>query len=87
MKYAYSFLSVIVVLSVSHLWAYNAGYSKAQSKTYIKQQEEASVQLQAIQAASQKILDFQKKIANNNDECFNRVWDESVIESVNPQLR
>ena len=87
MKYIYIAISVVTILFTTHIWAYKTGCDKGYTEAYIEYQGDLNAQMRAIQGANKKIVDFQKKIANNNDECFNRLWSAEVIESVNPQLR
>ena len=87
MKYVYTAIAVVMILFTTHIWAYKSGCDKGYTEAYIEYQGDLNAQMRAIQEANKKIVDFQKKIANNNDECFNRLWDESIIESVNVQLR
>lgn len=87
MKYVYVIAGVVFALWLSHTYTYKMGQHKGKTEAYIEYQGDLNAQIQAIQEANKKIVDFQKKIANNNDECFNRVWSSEIIESVNPQLR
>ena len=87
MKYVYTAIAVVMILFTTHIWAYKSGCDKGYTEAYIEYQGDLNAQMRAIQEANKKIVDFQKKIANNNDECFNRLWSAEVIESVNPQLR
>jgi hypothetical protein len=65
-------------------WAYNSGYKSGINEERAKNAETAQKQEQQMSAANQKILDLQRIIANNNDECFNRVWDDEIIRAANP---
>ena len=87
MKYVYTAIAVVILLFTTHIWAHKSGYDKGRTDAYIEYQGELNAQMQAIQEANKKIVDFQKKIANNNDECFNRLWPDEIVESVNVQLR
>ena len=87
MKYVYLIFAGIVILFISYVHTYNKGYDAGQKDAYIEYQGEINAQIKAVQEANKKIVDFQKKIANNNDECFNQLWSSDVIESVNPQLK
>lgn len=87
MKYVYAAIAVVIFFFTTHVWVYKSGYAKGQTDAYIEYQGDLNAQMQAIQEANKKIVDFQKKIANNNDECFNRLWPDEVVESVNVQLR
>lgn len=69
------------------VWAYNAGYKSGANAEKVKIAETAKQQEQQMAAANQKILDLQRVIGNNNDECFGRVWADEIISAVNPQLR
>lgn len=86
MKYVYVIICVIFALFLSHSYTYKMGQHKGKTEAYIEYQGDLNAQAHAIQEANKKIIDFQKKIANNNDECFNRLWSSEVIESVNPNL-
>ncbi len=66
------------------VWAYNSGYKSGANAEKGKVAETAKQQEQQMAAANQKILDLQRIIANNNDECFNRVWDDEIVRAVNP---
>ena len=87
MKYIYTAISVVMILFTTHIWAYKSGYKKGYTEAHIEYQGDLNAQAHAIQEANKKILDFQRLISNNNDECFNRLWPSEIIESVNPQLR
>ena len=66
------------------VWAYNAGYKHGSNAEKVKVVETAKQQEQKIVVANQKILDTQRIIANNSDECFDRVWPDEVIRAANP---
>ena len=83
MKDIYTLLSIFAVLALSYVWVYKSAYESGQQKAYIEYQGELNAQMQAVAEANKKIVDFQKKIANNNDECFNQLWPAEIIESVN----
>lgn len=79
--YVYAFIGI---LFVGLIWqSYKRGYSAGvadEQKQYIEQKYN---QEKAIYEANKKILDLQKRISYNNDECFNRVWPEDVVRIVN----
>ena len=87
MKYVYIAVGVLLFLLSTHAFVYKSGHEKGYTDAYIEYQGDLNAQVQAIQEANKKIVDFQKKIANNNDECFNRLWTDEIVESVNPQLK
>ena len=66
------------------VWSYNRGYKSGQNSIKAEIAEKTQQQEQQIIVANQKILDLQRIIANNNDECFNRVWDDEIIRAANP---
>ena len=66
------------------VWSYNRGYKSGQNAIKAEIAEKTQQQEQQIIVANQKILDLQRIIANNNDECFNRVWDDEIIRAANP---
>lgn len=84
-KYIYFALLLFAVFT--GLWGYRLGYGKAKSEIINKNNDIIEQQRQAITNAQQKILDFQRVISYNNDDCFNRVWDEEIIRATNPFLR
>jgi len=83
--YLYAGLAIFVIFS--HGYAYFKGKSAGKSEIIAQNGDLVAKQQKAIQDANKKILDFQRIIVYNNDECFNRVWDESIINATNPQLR
>ena len=87
MKYVYVCAGICLLLFGTHLYAFKTGYVAGGDK--IKSELLATTQRQAkaLTEANKKILDFQRLIGNNNDECFNRLWPNEIVESVNPQLR
>lgn len=87
MKYVYVCAAICLVLFGTHLYAFKTGFAAGGDKVRAELQGIAESQAAAIVSANQKILDFQRLIGNNNDECFNRVWDAETIGAVNPQLR
>ena len=87
MKYVYVCAAICIVLFGTHLYAFKTGYASGCDKIKSELYEYAQTQTQALIKANQKILDFQRIIGNNNDECFNRVWSDEIISAVNPELR
>ncbi len=81
------FIICIIGLGCSHYWLYNRGFDAGTAKAIISSQKEIAKQESDIVAASEKILDLQKIIANNTDECFGRVWPAEITSAANPQLR
>lgn len=86
MKYVYIIIGAIFALFLSHSYTYKMGQYKGKTEAHIEYQGDLNAQAHAIQEANKKILDFQRLISNNNDECFNRLWPSEIIESVNPSL-
>ena len=86
MKYVYVFAAICLVLFGTHLYAFKTGFAAGGDKVRTELQGIAESQAAAIAEANQKILDFQRLIGNNNDECFNRLWPNEIVESVNPSL-
>lgn len=87
MKYVYLCGAICLILFGTHLYAFKTGYTAGGDKVKSELLATTQRQAQALTEANKKILDFQRLIGNNNDECFNRLWPNEVIESVNPQLR
>lgn len=87
MKYVYVCAAICIFLFGTHLYAFKTGYASGRDKIKSELYEYTQVQTQAVVKASQKILDFQAIIGNNYDECFNRVWPDDIISTVNPELR
>lgn len=87
MKYVYVLAAICIVLFGTHLYSYKTGYTAGSNAVKSELSELAQKQEKAIVEANKKILDFQVIIGNNTDECFNRVWDDEIIRSVNPVLR
>lgn len=87
MKYVYLCGAICLILFGTHLYAFKTGYTAGGDKVRSELLATTQRQAQALTEANKKILDFQRLIGNNNDECFNRLWPNEVIESVNPQLR
>lgn len=86
MKQVLLFLAVFAFCCGTHYYVFKRG----EETGYLKRQSELlqtiEGQYEQIKLANKKILDFQRLIGNNNDECFNRLWPNEVIESVNPSL-
>lgn len=87
MKYVYVCAGICLLLFGTHLYAFKTGYAAGGDKVKSELLATTQSQAQALAEANKKILDFQRLIGNNNDECFNRVWDAETISAVNPQLR
>lgn len=87
MKYVYALGGILLLLLGTHTFMYGKGYKAGSNAVRIEVYEEAEKQAMAIAQASKKVLDLQRIISNNNSECFNWVWDDEIIKSVNPQLR
>lgn len=83
MKYVY----VCIIFVVMLLAVYSKGVADGKNKAISHSLQEVESQLNAISQNTRQTLDFQRIISNNNDECFNRVWDSETINVVNPQLR
>lgn len=88
-KYIAIFLFVVqfVFLICSHNWCYKQGYKAAVAELKTEYTNTIATQQKAIENANQKILDFQRIISYNHDECFNRVWPDEIIRATNPILR
>lgn len=70
------------------MWkAYEVGFAGGIASEQRKLSEINEATEARIVAANKKILDLQRIIAYNNDECFNRVWPDDIVEAVNPNLR
>ena len=87
MKYVYVCAGICLLLFGTHLYAFKTGYASGGDKVKSELLATTQSQAQALAEENKKILDFQRLIGNNNDECFNRVWDAETIGTVNPQLR
>ena len=87
MKYVYVCAAICIILFGTHLYAFKTGYASGGNKVRSELYELTQKQAEALSAANKKILDFQRIIGNNNDECFNRVWPDEIINVANPQLR
>lgn len=87
MKYVYVCAGICLLLFGTHLYAFKTGYAAGGDKIKSELQGIAESQAAAIVSANQKILDLQRVIGNNNDECFNRVWDAEIVLAVNPALK
>ena len=83
MKDVFIFVGIFIVLCGTHLFVYNRAYESGANAIKAELQESAQEQAVALREANKKILDLQRVIGNNNDECFNRVWPDEIIESVN----
>lgn len=83
MKYVYTFAGIFIVLFGTHLFVYQKAFNAGRNEVLSELQETAQAQAVALKEANKKILDLQRVISNNNDECFNRVWPDEIIESVN----
>lgn len=87
MKYVYLCGAVCLILFGTHLYAFKTGYTAGGDKIKSELLATTQSQAQALAEANKKILDFQRLIGNNNDECFSRVWPNEIVDAVNPQLR
>lgn len=87
MKYVCVLMALLLLLFGTHTFMYGKGYKAGADAVRIEVYEETKKQTVAIVQANKKVLDLQRVISNNNSECFNWVWDDEIIESVNPQLR
>ena len=83
MKYVYICVAFFLLLLV----VYTKGVADGKNKAVVGGLRTIESQLTAINQNTRQTLDFQRIISNNNDECFNRVWDDETIGAVNPQLR
>ena len=86
MKYVYICAGICLLLFGTHLYAFKTGYAAGGDKVKSELLATTQRQAQALAEANKKILDFQRLIGNNNDECFNRLWPNEIVESVNPSL-
>lgn len=86
MKYVYICAGICLLLFGTHLYAFKTGYAAGGDKIKSELFATTQRQAQALTEANKKILDFQRLIGNNNDECFNRLWPNEIVESVNPNL-
>ena len=74
----------IVLALIGTMWqTYRSGYATGIADERVRHVEAERVQEKAIAEANKKILDLQKRIGYNTDECFNRVWPEDVVRIVN----
>lgn len=87
MKYVYICAGICLLLFGTHLYAFKTGYVAGGDKIKSELLATTQRQAQALTEANKKILDFQRIIGNNNDECFNRLWPDEIINVANPQLR
>ena len=83
MKYVYTCVAFFILL----LAVYAKGMADGKNKAIAGSLQAVESQLVAISQNTKQTLDFQRIISNNNDECFNRVWDDETVGAVNPQLR
>ena len=86
MKYACTLGIFCLLLFGTHIYAFKEGYAAGRNKVQAELYETTQKQAQMLNEANKKILDFQRIIGNNNDECFNRLWPDKIVESVNPSL-
>lgn len=86
MKYVYTIAGIFMVLFGTHIYAYSEGYKAGRNKVAAELHETTQAQAVEIMQANKKILDLQRIIGNNNDECFNRVWPDEIINAANPSL-
>jgi hypothetical protein len=83
MKYVYAIVGFVLVLLGTHLYVYSKGCEAGRNQVKSELHQTTQKQLVALRQANQKILDLQRIIGNNNDECFNRLWPDEIIKSVN----
>ena len=83
MKDVCIFVGIFVVLCATHLFVYNRAYDSGVNAVKSELRETEQAQAAALKEANKKILDLQRIIGNNDDECFNRVWPDEIISSVN----
>lgn len=83
MKYVYTFTGILLILFGTHYFAYRKGREIGRYQIESELQQTAQAQVTATIQASKKIIDNQNIISNNDDECFNRVWNDKIIKSVN----
>ena len=83
MKDVCIFVGIFVVLCATHLFVYNRAYDSGVIAVKAELHESEQAQAVALREANKKILDLQRIIGNNDDECFNRVWPDEIISSVN----
>ena len=86
MKYVYAFAGIFFILCGTHLFVYREAFEAGRNQVQSELHEISQTQAVALMEANKKILDLQRVIGNNNDECFNRLWPDEIIESVNPSL-
>ena len=87
MKYVYLCGAICLILFGTHLYAFKTGYTAGGDKVKSELLATTQRQAQALTEANKKILEFQRLIGHNNDECFNRLWPNEVILAVNPALK
>ena len=83
MKDVCIFVGIFVVLCATHLFVYNRAYDSGVNAVKAELHESEQAQAIALKEANKEILDLQRIIGNNDDECFNRVWPDEIISSVN----
>lgn len=86
MKYVYAFAGIFIVLCGTHLFVYRKAFEAGSNAVKSELHEISQTQAMALMEANKKILDLQRVISNNNDECFGRVWPDEIIDAVNPSL-
>ena len=84
MKKVYINVFIVFCLFFALLFTYQKGFEAGKTKTMQEVQQSFQEESAAIVKARKKILDLQRIISNNNDECFNRVWPDDIISAVNP---
>lgn len=78
-EHLYVFILALVAIFGIYRWGYSSGVAAERQRSVTATQK----QDEAIARANKKILDLQKRIGYNTDECFNRVWPDDVIKAVN----
>ena len=84
MNKGYIYVFFVLFLVVSFLYTYRQGFNAGIASEKSRLSDIASETSQRLVVANKKILDLQRVIAHNNDECFNRVWPDDIISAVNP---
>lgn len=83
MKYVCVCAAIFIVLCGTHYFAFSKGREIGKLKSESEFLQTIQKQAEKIERANAKILDFQRVISNNNDECFNKLWPDEIIKSVN----
>ena len=83
MKDVFIFMGIFIILCCTHLFVYRKAHESGRHEVEAEIHQSSQAQAYALIQAKQKILDLQRVISNNNDECFNRVWPDEIIRAVN----